>query len=83
MIIGAVKETEPGEKRVAATPQSVKKLTQLGYDVIVESGCGQNAHFPDPLYEAAGATVATKDAVLTESDILLKISPPPPVKSKA
>ncbi len=77
MIIGAIKESSNGECRVAATPQSVKKLAQLGYDVVVEAGCGVNANFPDSLYEKAGAKVLSdRKDVLSGSDITLKVSPP-------
>ena len=57
MIIGAVKESLPGERRVAATPQSVAKLIKLGYGVVVESGCGSGANFPDALYVKADSLV--------------------------
>jgi NAD(P) transhydrogenase subunit alpha len=76
MIIGAVKESGAGEKRVAATPQSIKKLIGLGYEVQVESDCGRDANFPDDLYEQAGATVVRDDSVWSNSDILLKVAPP-------
>ena len=77
MIIGAIKESSHGECRVAATPQSVKKLAQLGYEVVVESGCGVEANFPDVLYENAGAKVlADRESVLAGADITLKVAPP-------
>ena len=76
MIIGAVKESTPGEKRVAATPQSVKKLIGLGYAVQVEADCGREANFPDSLYEEAGATVVRNGSIWADSDILLKVAPP-------
>ncbi|MDG1872462.1 MAG: Re/Si-specific NAD(P)(+) transhydrogenase subunit alpha, partial [Mariniblastus sp.] len=77
MIIGATKESLPGERRVAATPQSVKKLINLGYEVVVESGCGIEANFPDAQYEQSGAQVlGTRSEVLTKSDIVLKVNRP-------
>lgn len=77
MIIGAIKESLDGECRVAATPQSVKKLIQLGYDVVVESGCGANSNFPDSLYEESGARVeGDRASILATSDITLKVAPP-------
>ena len=77
MIIGAIKESLNGECRVAATPQSVKKLVNLGYDLVVESGCGAKANFPDALYEEAGAKVlADRNSVLSSCDITLKVAPP-------
>lgn len=77
MIIGAIKESLNGECRVAATPQSVKKLIKLGYDVVVESGCGERANFPDELYEQSGARISTdRSNILATSDITLKVTPP-------
>ncbi|MFK7766437.1 MAG: Re/Si-specific NAD(P)(+) transhydrogenase subunit alpha [Mariniblastus sp.] len=77
MIIGAIKESTRGERRVAATPQSVKKLVALGYDVVVESGCGAEASFPDSHYEKSGATVVeTASDVLSQSDITVKVALP-------
>jgi len=77
MIIGAIKESLAGERRVAATPQSVGKLIKLGYDVVVESGCGIAANFPDALYVKAGAEVLNTQAdVLDRSDITVKVTPP-------
>lgn len=77
MIIGAIKESTRGEHRVAATPDSVKKLIKLGYDVVVESGCGCDANFPDELYEYAGAKVLPdQESVLEKADITIKVEPP-------
>ena len=47
------RETQPGENRVAATPETVKKLVRLGADVVVESGAGAGAGISDADYEAA------------------------------
>ena len=77
MIIGATKESLPGERRAAATPQSVKKLINLGYEVVVESGCGIEANFPDAQYEEAGAKILKgQDEVFAQSDIVLKVNLP-------
>ena len=77
MIIGIPKEGAKGEQRVAATPQSVKRLQKLGYEVVVESGAGDAASFPDSLYEEAGASVATDgEKIWADSDIIVKIDPP-------
>jgi NAD(P) transhydrogenase subunit alpha len=76
MIIGAVKESSSGEKRVAATPQSVKKMINLGYEVRVESGCGENANFSNSMYEEAGAQVVDNDSIWSDSDVVLKVTPP-------
>jgi len=77
MIIGAIKESKLGEHRVAVTPNSVKKIISLGYDVVVESGCGQDASFHDSMYESAGAEVLPdQKSVLERSDIVLKVDLP-------
>ena len=57
MIIGVVKESQPGETRVAATPTTVKQLRQLGYDAVVEPGAGDRASFPGQGFVEAGAAV--------------------------
>jgi NAD(P) transhydrogenase subunit alpha len=75
MIVGIVKETAPGERRVAATPDSVGKLKQLGFDVIVESTAGLAAGFDDAAYSAAGATVGNTEAAWA-AGIVVKVRPP-------
>lgn len=57
VLIGVTREAQPGEARVSATPQTVGKLTALGYDVLVESGAGLGADFADEAYAAAGARI--------------------------
>ncbi|VFQ45664.1 Re/Si-specific NAD(P)(+) transhydrogenase subunit alpha [Desulfoluna butyratoxydans] len=76
MNIGIPRETHDDEKRVAATPESVKTLIRLGYDVSVESGAGEAAGFVDGAYEAAGAALTDAEAVWTASDMVLKVRPP-------
>ena len=77
MIIGVTKERASGERRVAATPQSVKKLIALGYSVQVESGAGAAANFPDELYADAGATLVDQARdVWQNSHIVIKVGPP-------
>jgi H+-translocating NAD(P) transhydrogenase subunit alpha len=75
--IAVLKETEKGEARVAATPDSVKKLVNLGCDVTVESGAGAGAHIADALYEDAGAQIA-KDAAgtLKGAQVILRVRAP-------
>lgn len=77
MKIAIPRERRDGEKRVAATPESVKKLVGLGYEVIIETGAGEGSSFLDDQYEANGATIA-KDAkaALADADIVLKIARP-------
>jgi H+-translocating NAD(P) transhydrogenase subunit alpha len=77
MRIGVLKETAPGESRVALAPESCKKLAQAGYEVAIEAGAGDAAGFPDGEYTAAGATTNPDPAALTgSSDLLLKVTAP-------
>jgi NAD(P) transhydrogenase subunit alpha len=71
------RETSPGETRVAATPESVKKFKALGLDVVVETGAGIGAHFADGDYTAAGASIAPDaKTALADADIVLKVRGP-------
>lgn len=70
-----VKETRPGEKRVAATPETVRRLTQEGLDVWVEEGAGESAFFPDAAYTEAGARLVPPGRRWEEADLLLKVAP--------
>jgi H+-translocating NAD(P) transhydrogenase subunit alpha len=67
MKIAVLKETKDGEKRVAATPDSVKKLLSQGFSVCVEKGAGDAASFADAAYKEAGATIG-KTALDTVKD---------------
>jgi len=75
MKIGVVKETSPGETRVAATPVTVAQLIKLGYDVVVESGAGGASSFSDEAYDEAGASVVQRDEAWA-ADVVLKINAP-------
>src|SRR3978361_2182752 len=72
LIIGVVRESAPGETRVAATPSTVEQLVKLGYDVVVEMGAGAKASFADEQYVAAGAAIG--DAL--GADIVLGVNAP-------
>lgn len=77
MIIAIPKERRPGEKRVAATPDTVKKFIGLGQSVVVESGAGEGTSIPDDHFAAAGATIAPDAAsALKDADIVLKVARP-------
>ena len=77
MQIIVLKETEPGEQRVALTPDVVKKLVGLGAGVAVESGAGQEAGATDADYEAAGASVTTdRAALLASADVFVAVNRP-------
>jgi NAD(P) transhydrogenase subunit alpha len=54
--IGIPKENYPGERRVAGTPSTVERLLKMGFTVLIETGAGEGAAFPDELYVEAGAT---------------------------
>ena len=75
MKIGIPKESQAGERRVAATPKTVSQLRGLGYDVVVQSGAGEAASYPDDAYAAEGATIV-KGVGVWKSDIVTKINPP-------
>src|SRR5690606_30480539 len=77
MKIGIPKERRPGEKRVAASPETVKKFAGLGCSVVVETGAGLQADIPDDQYTAAGATIAPDAAAtLRDADLVLKVQRP-------
>ena len=57
MRVAVAAETVDGERRVAAVPETVRRLTSAGYEVAVERGAGVGAFVPDEAYAAAGATV--------------------------
>jgi NAD(P) transhydrogenase subunit alpha len=75
--IAVTRERKAGETRVAATPDSVKKLIALGFAVVVEAGAGASSSFPDADYAAAGATLAPDAAsALKSADLLFKVRGP-------
>ncbi len=74
MRIAVARESDPAEDRVAATPDTVKKLKSLGADVAVEPGAGVKSGIPDAEFTAAGATIAA-DAV-KDADVVLKVRRP-------
>jgi NAD(P) transhydrogenase subunit alpha len=82
--IAVTKERRAGETRVAATPDSVKKLTGMGFAVVVETGAGEGASFPDAEFEAAGAKIAkTAAAAVKDADVLFKVRAPDAAEVKA
>lgn len=75
--IGIPKEIYPDERRVAATPDTVKKLQKLGFEVLIESGAGDAANFQDSAYSKAGCEIVPDTETLwTNADILLKVRAP-------
>jgi len=77
--IAVLRESEAGERRVAASPETVKKFCGLGASVAVEKGAGEGASNADADYEAAGATTGPRAAVLKDADIILCVQGPDPV----
>ncbi len=76
--IAVLKERAPGETRVAATPETVRKLIQLGAVTSVESGAGAAAWYPDEDYAEAGASITTAAEATKDADIVLGIQGPDP-----
>jgi H+-translocating NAD(P) transhydrogenase subunit alpha len=74
--IAVLRETAEGERRVAATPETVKKFIALGASVAVESGAGLTASIADADYAAAGASVADRAATLAGAEIVLGVQGP-------
>jgi NAD(P) transhydrogenase subunit alpha len=75
MRIGVPAETRPGETRVAATPETVKKLAAKN-EVRVQAGAGARASYPDADYAAAGAKLVAGAAEAYDADIVLKVRSP-------
>ncbi|CAN5401123.1 Re/Si-specific NAD(P)(+) transhydrogenase subunit alpha [soil metagenome] len=80
--IAVLKEAAPGERRVAATPETVKKFAGLGAEVSVEAGAGETASIADADYAAAGATVGTRAATLKGAELILGVQGPDPASLK-
>src|SRR6516165_8129706 len=74
MRIAVAREIDPAEGRVAATPETVKKMKGLGADVAVEPGAGLKSGIPDAEFTAAGATVT--NGALKDADVVLKVRRP-------
>ncbi|WP_188053825.1 Re/Si-specific NAD(P)(+) transhydrogenase subunit alpha [Sphingosinithalassobacter sp. CS137] len=78
MKIAVLKELAAGERRVSATPETVKKFTGLGAEVAVETGAGASASISDDAYAAAGATLGPRAQVIAGADMLLGVQGPDP-----
>jgi NAD(P) transhydrogenase subunit alpha len=77
MKIAVPRERRVGERRVAATPETTRRLVQLGFEVAVEAGAGAGASFADDEYRDAGARlVADTRKLWAEAEIVLKVQPP-------
>ncbi len=75
MRIGVPLEIRPGETRVAATPETVKKLISQGHSILIQKGAGVQASQPDSAYEAVGATIGSA-ADAFGAEIVLKVRAP-------
>jgi NAD(P) transhydrogenase subunit alpha len=78
MRIAVPRETDAGEQRVAATPETIKKLKALGAEVVVARCAGIASGIPDSDFEAAGAQIA--DNVTNDADLVLKVRRPVPAE---
>lgn len=78
MKIAVLREGADGERRVAATPETVKKFTALGADLAVETGAGAGASIADQAFADAGASVGDRASVLAGADIILGVQGPDP-----
>jgi H+-translocating NAD(P) transhydrogenase subunit alpha len=77
MKLAVLKETEEGENRVALIPDSIKRLSQQGFTILVESGAGSGAGYSDQEYEQSGGTLANSPQELAgQADCVLKVRPP-------
>ena len=78
MRIAVLAEQAPGERRVAATPETVKKFIGLGATLAVEAGAGSGASIADSAYTDAGASIADRAATLAGADLVLGVQGPDP-----
>lgn len=76
MRIGIPAETRAGETRVAATPETVKKMLATGHAVMVQQGAGAGASIPDAEFQAAGATLVSASELYAQAEIVLKVKAP-------
>ncbi|HUN50470.1 MAG TPA: NAD(P) transhydrogenase subunit alpha, partial [Candidatus Sulfotelmatobacter sp.] len=77
MKIAIPRERRAGERRVAATPETVKKLIGLGQSVVVETGAGAGTDIPDQFYADMGASIAPDEAAaLRDADVVFKVQRP-------
>jgi NAD(P) transhydrogenase subunit alpha len=76
MKVAVVRETAPGERRVALVPEAVAKLHAAGYEVLLESGAGDGAWLTDTSYAEAGASVVSRAGALHAADAILMVGRP-------
>ena len=76
MKVAVPRETAPNERRVALVPEVIGKLTKAGIEVLVESGAGLGAAFPDAAYADAGAKVVSEADLYGQADVVLRVQKP-------
>lgn len=77
MLVGIAKEILPGERRVAATPETVAKYLKMGFEVVVESGAGAGVFASDEEYKKAGASILDNvEELFAKADLILKVKQP-------
>jgi H+-translocating NAD(P) transhydrogenase subunit alpha len=74
--IGIVTESAPGERRVALSPQALSVLNKSGVELLMESGAGARAGFPDADYTSKKVTLGSRDEVFATADVLLQVRSP-------
>ena len=72
MLVGVPRETHPGEARVAMTPAAWAPLSQAGIELVVETGAGASAGFPDEAYREKGARTGSRQDVFG-ADVVLQV----------
>ena len=76
MKVAVVKESAPGERRVALVPEMIARLRDAGLEVLVESGAGDGAWLADSAYAEAGATVVSRAELLADGDLIVMVGKP-------
>src|SRR5580693_6061504 len=76
MKVGVLKETAPGERRVALVPEMLARLRGAGLDVLVQSGAGDGAWFADSAYAEAGAAIVSRDELVSDAGLVVTIGRP-------
>jgi len=77
LVVGVPRETMTGERRVALTPDVVRKLSRTGFHILIEHGAGEGASFLDSMYEAVGAEIVPDAATLYRAaSVVLKVQRP-------
>src|SRR4051794_16803940 len=74
--IGALRETYPGERRVALTPRACERLLKLKTEVLVERSAGIEAGFPDDEYERRGVRIVSREEIHRSADVIVQVRTP-------